>query len=217
MTLEEMQNRWRELDRRLDAATAPAIGDLRSARSVAMKQRWALGIDIAIHIVVAIAIGIFMVKQASEVPLLLSAASLHVFVVGLLISSVRQLVRMSRIDWAGAVTSAQEQVEGTRLLRIRTTKWALTLAPLLWVPLLAVTAKVLVDMNIYAALPSRWLIANFVFGVAFLGIVIFTSKHWGDRFSGRTWFDRLMDDVAGRSLARTSKFLRELASFRSDA
>ncbi|HVF15469.1 MAG TPA: hypothetical protein VNA21_01105 [Steroidobacteraceae bacterium] len=216
MTFEEMQKHWAKLDLTLESSAAPArVRDLRSAKSSMAKQRLWLAADIVVHAIAAVALGGFVVSHFSEPAMLLSALTLHIVVIALMISSVRQLVALSYVDWGGAVTTAQQHIESVRLLRMRTIKWALTLAPLLWVPLLAVAVEAGVGIDIYAAFSKLWLITNFLFGVVFLGAVLFVSKRFGDRLRQGSWLSRLMDNFAGRSLARTAKFLGELSKFQA--
>jgi hypothetical protein len=217
MTFQEMQTRWDELDRKLDAAVLATtrFHALQTVRPATQMQRFWIVFDILIHGIALAALGVFIVRHATELPLLVSALSLHIFVIVRLGSSVRQYTALSDIEWSATVTDALRRIENVRRLRILTNKWSLILAPLMWTSLLAVALEAAFGINAYEVFPASWLAANFLFGLVFLVAMIWVSKRYGERLRG-SWLRKLVDDFDGRSLARTSQFLQEIAAFERD-
>jgi hypothetical protein len=58
-----------------------------------------------------------------------------------------------------------------------------------------------------------WLIANALFGVAVIPVMVWVSRSFGDRMAQAPFVQRLMDDIAGRSLTGAKAFLDQVAIF----
>jgi len=135
----------------------------------------------------------------------------------LLISSIHQLISVSTIDYAEPIVAIQKKLALLRVRKIRTAKWTLLLAPLLWTPLLIVTMRFL-GMNMYAfpGAIERWLIANLLFGVAYIVLAVWLSRRYAARFERSPFIQQLMNDIAGRSLTAAVRFVTELSRFEEE-
>jgi hypothetical protein len=141
-------------------------------------------------------------------PLLLGA-----FAAAQALFAARQLWGLGRVDLGGPVVAVQRELERLRIARIRVVKWTLLLAPLLWIPLLAVTLDVALGVNAFAVLDPAWVAANLALGVAFIPLMLWASGRLADRFGGSSLLRRLLRDVAGSNLDAAIEFLDELARF----
>ncbi|MGZ5959208.1 MAG: hypothetical protein ACXWLI_12395, partial [Myxococcaceae bacterium] len=101
-------------------------------------------------------------------------------------------------------------------LRVRSTRWTLLLAPLLWTPLVLVAAQAFLGLDLLQR-ARPWVLANLLSGLACIPLGL-----WGIRWAAARWgqsrfWTQLRDDVGGRTLARALRSLDELAAFRREA
>jgi hypothetical protein len=90
------------------------------------------------------------------------------------------------------------------------------LAPLLWTPLAIVGAQGLFGFDVYRAFGPAWIGANLGFGLAFIPLAIWVTRRCSERFGSSPWFNRLADDIAGRSLATAKEQLDEIVRFEEE-
>lgn len=202
MELDDFRNNWMENGAvRINSRAARAI--VRAEDS--LRRHWRqLTIELIVDAALLLVIGSFAADHIGEPRFLAPALLLHVAVILLGIPLVRQLVLLRGVDYAEPVVAIQRQVERLRIEQIRSTKWTLLAAPLLWTPLLIVAMKGLLGLDAWALLDTRWLVANVAFGIMFLGGMLWVSR----RIEGR-W----MDALAGRSLETATRHLDEVARF----
>jgi hypothetical protein len=67
-------------------------------------------------------------------------------------------------------------------------------------------------------LGGAWLAVNALFGLAVIPVMAWVSRRYADRMAQAPFVQRLMNDLAGRSLTAATAFLDQLAAFeREDA
>jgi hypothetical protein len=110
----------------------------------------------------------------------------------------------------------QQRLEQLKIRRITTTKWALMLAPLMWVPLLIVLLKGLAGIDAYSALGAVYLAVNALAGIAVIPLALWMSKRFGPHVSHSSFVRTLMDDLAGRSLLAALASLDTIRRFQED-
>ena len=221
MELQDLQDRWAVYDRKLEASLRLNTTLLRRtglnqvesslqplSRSIVFELLGSLG--------VVVLLGMFLADHFTEVRFLAPAVALDLFALYLVIASVRQLVALDRMDYSAPIVALQKQLEQLRIDRIRTTKWTLVLSPLLWTPLLIVSLEGVFGLDAYRLLDGTWLAANLLFGVVFLAVMVWAARRLGDRFKGSPFVQRLLDDVAGRSLSAAAGFLKARAQFEEE-
>jgi hypothetical protein len=136
--------------------------------------------------------------------------------VGMLIALIQRMIGTLHIDYSHSIAAIQKQVEAVRMLRIRTTQWAVLCGTLLWVPWLAVVSQAFLGVDIYRSVDAAWLISNVLFGLALFPAAIWASRKYADRIQQSPFFQRLMNDLAGRNLTAARGFLATLSEFEKE-
>lgn len=219
MELDDLKAEWSRNDQRLDEILFLNRQLLRTSRtdrvrsSLTKLSRGTIA-TLIVDVLVLILIGSFLGDHFREAKFFLPALALHLAAIASLVATIGQLVLLRSIDSAAPVVEIQKRLLQLRTLRIRTTKWTFMIIPLLWVPLLIVSIRAL-GIDPYAFLPAKWLVANVIFGVAFLATAWWAARRHADRFRS-PFTQQLMDDIAGRSLNAASREMRELAEFEHD-
>jgi hypothetical protein len=200
---------------RLDASRLEARS-LRAAAGLAMRRlRWWLWVEVALNVLATIWLGDFLASHSREPRFLVAAIPLHAMAIAQLVFGVRQIDRLRRADFGGAVVALQRELETLRIGRIRMTKWTVLLAPLLWIPLLVVVLEGVFGLDAYAMFDRAWLVTNVVIGVAFIPAMHWTAKRLVHRFEGSPRFRSLLRAIAGYSLSSAEAFLDDAARLES--
>ena len=218
MELEQLQDRWRLVDEKLDRLLESNAAMLRRSGTQGARRRagWlALGrwVDVGFSLSVALAAGSFLGDHASETRLALPAAVVLAAAVLLLIDNARQLHLLAEVAWDGPVAEIQRAMGRLRLLRIRQFRWIILLAPLVGFCGLMIVLHALFErltggrVAILDRLDQSWLVGNLIFGVAVVPIGLAISRAMGRRWEGRPFWTKLLDDVSGRSLAAARREL----------
>jgi hypothetical protein len=217
MNLEQLQQLWTAQDARLDRMVRVNTEMLRQqtiagARSGLRGWRFGIALELLSDIVMVLLLGSFLVDHGAELRFAAPAAVLHVMAIAHLASTVRLLVGSSFAE-DGPVLAVQRRLEALRMLRIRTTKWVFVLAPLLWTPLLIVALRGLAGVDAYEALDGGWLLANLLFGVLWIPLLLWLCHRFADRAGRLPFVQQLLRDIAGRSLAVAIGRLAAIAEF----
>lgn len=218
MNFEAMQSRWNEYDRRLDTVLHASAAVLRqpaldkAKSSLQRLSRWII-VELLMNFIVVFFTGRFIAHHFREMKFLLPAIGVDVCAILLIVAGVHQLIGLKRSDLGAKIIDSQRQIETLRIQRIRMNKWVLMVGPLVWAPLLIVFFKGAFNLDVYVVFSTKWLIANVLFGAAFIPLMLWVSKRYGDRFHQSAFLKALMNDLAGRSLVSAATFLAELTRF----
>jgi hypothetical protein len=218
MTFEDLQEQWAVCDKKLEQSIRLNTALLRETRVGQARStlRWLspfVVADLLVNLMVVVALGVFIASHVRDPVILAAAIVLDAFAIGLVVACARQLAMLSAIDFSGPIVGAQKSLQALRRLRIRKTMWTLILAPALWAPLVVVGLEAAFGVNAYSSLGGAWLAANALFGVAVIPVMVWVSRRFGDRMAQSPFVQRLMNDIAGRSLTRAKAFLDQLAIF----
>lgn len=220
MELDDMKERWIEMDRKLEATVRLNRQLMRESLLGRTEPAFrTLSIFVAMEVIITMPLlylfGWFIATYIAEARFVLPALMLHLFVIAQLASSIHQLATVKSIDYSEPVVSIQKKVARLRLHRIAATKWTLIVAPLLWPPLFIVAVKGLFGFDPYVVF-GPWIAANFAFGVAFVIAALWVAKRFGPRLSTSPLMQRVMDDLAGRSLMKATRALDEAREFENE-
>jgi hypothetical protein len=211
LNLDEMKQIWAEHDQKLDQCIRLnrqllSTTNLNGARSAMQRMSAFLGIEAALWFAIVLALGNFIYKNSAMLQLALPALALDLYAIGMLAAMIRQIAAVQRIDYGGPVAAIQKQLGTLRVLRIRTTQSALLVGVMVWAP----AAIVVFGIEVYSL---AWLFANVLFGLALIPLAFWFSKKFRDRMDRSPFIQRLMDDIAGHSLAKATAFLSTLVEF----
>lgn len=218
LDLDEMKAKWIEQDQKLDEIVrinrqllaAPRLSASRTAlqRLVA----W-LSLGATIWIIGLIGLGSFANEHIDAPRLWLPAGALALFSIGMAIGTIRQLVAARQIDYAKPIATIQRQLEQLRILRIRTTQFALIGGTIVWAPLAIVLLNILFGLKDYSA---PWLWANILFGLSLIPLAVWLSWRFGEQINRSPFVRQLMNDIAGRNLRSATAFLANLSEFEGE-
>lgn len=216
MELEELKSQWAALDRKLETRIqlhdrVLRIAMAERARAATARVSWWTIPTLLVNVLAVVWLGSFIADHTQTLRFVFPAAALVLVAAFLTGMSIRALAALGRLDFDGPVVPIQVALERLRVQRSRTTKLVFLLSPLLWTPILVVFLKGFLGIDAYAALPARWLLANVLFGVAMIPLLLWTAKRFGERFRDRPQLAWLMDDLAGRSLTAARTRLDALA------
>ncbi len=221
MDLQEMKDRWADYDRKLEASlrlNTRVLREINLGRVDSSLKRLSrlLVFELLADLAAVVILGMFIAGHAGEMRFLAPALVLGVCAVAFVMKSIRQLVALHGLDYSAPVVVIQKQLEALRIERIRATKWVLLLSPLLWTPLLIVALEGLFGVDAYLFLDGTWLATNLLFGLAFIPLMLWTARRFAGRWQGSPLVQRLMDDLAGRSLVEAAGFLGVLSRFEEE-
>jgi hypothetical protein len=185
---------------------------LKATGSAMRRLQAYLWLELSLNLLAAFLLGGFIASHL-KLRFLAPALVLDVFAIAHVIFGARQLATLRRTTFDAPVVAVQRELETLRMGRIRMTKWTLLLGPLLWIPLLVVALEGFAGVDAYAVFDRAWIVANVLFGVAFVPAMLVVSKRLVDRFAGSALLGRLLRDIAGRNLSAAQSFLDELARF----
>jgi len=170
-------------------------------------------VEVAIGITALMATVSVLVAHAGEPRYLMIAGALSVFTLAMTAMTAYLLVSILQLKYDGPVATIQRTVERIKLAEYRVFKWALLGGVVMWLPVLLVLFEALTGVNALGRVNLAWLVANMLFGVAFLAIGQALSKKYVERRDLTPWARRLVDALAGRPLQRAADHLAELATF----
>lgn len=218
MELDDLKQKWAEQDAkleksiRLNTRLLHESGMTRVGKALAPLS-WGIAVEGTLNLAVVLWLGSFLGDHIREPRLAAPAALLLAFAIAILNAGIRQWVALRTIDYGAPVVAIQKRLAALRVSRIRVTRWILLVSPLLWTPMLIVGFHALTGLDPYAFMDGKWLAGNLLFGLAFLAGMLWLSKRMGGRLSQSPAMRRLLDDVAGRSLAAANGALDEIERF----
>ncbi len=221
MELEELQRLWEKQDKKLDASIRlntrllreTVLGKAEAATRPLSRLLW---FELLFAVPAVLLIGSFLAEHVGEARFFFPALGLHLGVIALLVSGIRQHVVLRAIDYGAPILSIQKRLASLRVLRIRTVKWTFILAPLAWTPLLIVALKGLFGVDAYTMFGGRWLIANVLFGLVVIVLAVWLSRRYADRMGSSPVVQRLMRELAGQSLTTAESFLDSLSQYEEE-
>ena len=216
--LDDLKAKWEAHDRQLEKnlrlnRELLIAAKLKPAESQLRRLGIYSGLEAAMWLVIVVALGDFIAGHIHMPGLALSATAVDVMSIGMLSALIRRMIGTLHIDYSQPIAAIQNQVEGLRILRIRTTKWGVLCGTMLWVPWLAVLSQAIFGVDIYRSVDTAWVIVNVLFGLALCLAAIWASKKYGDRIHQSPFIQGLMKDLAGNNLNAAQSFLATLREF----
>ena len=218
MELDDLKQKWAEQDAKLEKSIRLNTRLLRESGMARVGKAlaplsWGIAVEGILNVATVLWLGSFLGDHIGEPRLAAPAALLFVCAIAILNVGIRQWVALRTLDYGAPVVEIQKRLATLRVGRIRTHQWILLLSPLLWTPMLIVGFHALTGLDPYAFMDGTWLAANLIFGLVFLAGMLWLSKRDGDRWSRFPAVQRLMDALAGRSLAAAHGTLEEIERF----
>ena len=222
MDLDVLKEKWLEQDRRLDVTIRLNRQLLIAAKM--NRVRWPLrrfafsvGLGALLGLIGLVILGQFIYQHWTEPRFVLPAVVLDIWVIAILAASIRQMAMAVQIDYDKPIAVIQKQIESLRVLRIRTTQWALLTGQVVWwTPFLIVALKGFLDVDAYKVFDTAYLLANLAVGLAIIPLAIWVSRKFGDRMGRSPVMRRLMRELAGYNMNAATDFLTTLSEFENE-
>lgn len=218
MELDELKKVWAAHGTVLERSLAI---DERLLREVMLRKvRFALApyvvwraLEVALGIAAMLAVMPILVAHIAEPRYVVAVGALAAFIVVITALSAYLLVNGLQLDYDGAVTAIQRDVERIRLVEYRALKWAVLGGVAIWLPAALVLFEALTGVDALARVDLLWLALNLIFGLVVLAVGLSLSKKYVERPALKPWARRLLDAVSGRALRSVKGHLAELARF----
>jgi hypothetical protein len=219
MDLDEMKQQWVEHDRKLDQTIRLnrqllSATHLNGARTALHGMTAFLTVEAVVWLGIMMALGSFVYEHSALPRFAGPAVLLELFVAGMLAATIRQVVAAREIDYFGPIASIQKQIETLRVLRVRTTQWAILAGAVVWAPFVIVAGRFFFGLRVYSA---AWLWANVLFGLALIPLALWVSERFGDRVRRSPLVQQVMNDMSGHSLNTARAFLAGVSEFEHEA
>jgi hypothetical protein len=215
MNLDVIKQQWAEYDRKLNESIRlnPRVlsaMNLNRSRSRLQRMVFYLSLEAALWFAGIVFIGRFIYDNASAARFVASGVAVDVFAIAMLATTIAQIALIQRIDYGKPVAAIQKQMEGLRVLRIKTVRWGLVAGTVVWAPFLMLICKAFLGV---ASLSAAWLWTNVALGLSLIPLTWWVSKEFGDKMQRFPFIQRLMHDIGGRSLNAATSFLTTISEF----
>ncbi|CAN5517585.1 hypothetical protein BH11ARM2_BH11ARM2_30320 [soil metagenome] len=217
MELDELRMQWAAQSRKLDETTRLnerllAVRQLDRARATLLWPKIGASLEIALSVLVLLWIGGFVFDHRAQPAFLIPGLAVHLYSILILAAEIQTLIALNA-DFSRPVVEIKGSLARARVWQIRSTQAIFLTAPLIWTPLLIVLIKGIVGLDAYRMFGTPWLLANLIFGIAFipatLGIVRLLRKN------GK--LSRLMaglaDTLTGEGVKKAASELDRLSEF----
>lgn len=228
MEPEELQEQWRRLERKLDQSLALETELVRQVMMQPTRRRvnrlaiWPM-LDVLFCVGVLSLSGMSLAANSDDWRLVAPAILVMTSAIALLVDSLRQRERVSRLDWSGPVAEIQSTLEGLRVAKIRQFKWVILFSPLIGFSGFVVGLQGLVGwfthhrVNIFDKWNSWWVVSNYVFGLLFVALGYQIAGILARRCHQRSWWQAVLDGISGTSLKAATRDVERWASLRREA
>ncbi len=222
MDATDLRTIWAEGARRLDQAlsrTEPLVREL-AARRVRSSLQPALAVrslECVSALLAVAAISPVAFAHREEPRYVLAAAPTLIWLLGISVHALRQIVLGLRLDAGAPVAETQRAVLSLRRAEFASLRWAVLGGVFAWLPLAALLAESAADIPVLPKLPAPWLWANLALGAAAWAANPIFGRHLERRAQEGGAAGRLLDALTSRGIRRAEQQLRELAEFDRDA
>lgn len=220
MELDDLKAAWKALDQRLDSVAtlqraASREQKLETVRRALRGLTGMLVVELILGIAAALVVGWFLADHIDSARLAIAAAVLHAVAVSSIVAAAWQLSVIRRLDYSQPVITIQRRLAVLGIARRRFDRWIVLGSPLLWTPLAIVAGQGILGLDVFQILGGRWVLANLVFGVAAIPVLVGLTRALEGTPMGSRLLASLADTVAGRSLAAAREQLNQIDQFES--
>jgi hypothetical protein len=227
MNLDDLKTRLAEQDAKLDQIlrlNEMAVRKLQLAKAKS-SLRWLIQrivFELILRGLAVVWLGNFIYEHLREPRFLLPAVLVDVCAIALMASCINQLVLIANLNYSLPVVTLQKELSKLRILRIRSTKWAIIFVFVLWFPVLVVLFEGLLRVDLWLILGAAgdrdgsflaWVVANVLFGLVVALVIIWVWNRYVDRADSSPAIRHFMDDFAGHSLTKAQSALDSVVQF----
>ena len=206
--LDLMRAQWAPQDGGLYLAAI----NLHGAKSSLRRMTIFFSLELAAWSICVLFLGNYVYTHLGWNRLAAAGIALDVYAIAILGALIGQLALARSVDYNQPLLAIQQRLAAIRILRIRTTQWAVLGGTAAWTPFVVA----LLGRLAYRPELQTWLVANLVFSIAIIPLVVLTARKYGDRLGRSPYFQKLADDLAGRNLNNATAFVAQLNQFKRE-
>jgi hypothetical protein len=219
--LDLLRQRWGSASARIDANLHLDVAAMRSAlaggtRQAVRAQLPCLLLELALDVVLVVALLLFAVHWRGDTLYLLAAIALIAIPLASLVVGIRQWRTMATLDYAAPVMQLRGDFERLRLRRIRLAQAILFVAVPLWWPAVAVLFMGLFGVDLLRGLPGSLYSVSFALGAVVIVVSLIVGGWLARRYGTRPGYQDFLDDVAGLGWRRLRGRLDAQHQFETD-
>lgn len=186
----------------------------RKAQTPLRREGFFLWLEIAINALAVVALGSFAADRAGSLAgtcaAILGAAALAFNAVLISIAA-----GIARLDFENPVVALQTELARLKVRRAALVAVTLSVAPLLWAPLIVVLVGA-VGVDPVRALGVPFIAANFAFGALVAGGAFIVARVFGDGLRKAPWMSRAVDAFSGGAYREATDYLDTIERYRED-
>ena len=217
-TFEEMEAAWKAQSAKLDR-TALLFTDQIRRESVSRIKTPLRGLivslwfEIALSFLGMLVMGGYLAEHITQFRYVWPAALMDLWFCATLISSIRQLLAATKVNYEEPIAGVQQQLGRLRILRLKTFRWLFLTGQIVWwMPFLITALRMVFGMEAYRYFTPGFILGNIFTGVAMIPLLLLVLRKF--RFAaGASWYQRLADVIAGQSLAEARRQADVVADF----
>jgi serine/threonine-protein kinase len=209
--LEELKREWAQTKLRVERLELASAG--RQSRGVLRATQLRIWAAQVVWVVLVISSAAFWSSHLDVPHLVVAGMALHVYGVVAIVLGGIQLRAIAAIDYGEPVVELQRRL--AKLIRLRA-RCSLALGLpwwVLWLPCMIVGFTALTGVDFYDPL---WAVLSILIGIVGLGITIVIARHIAARTPPDRGLNRMIDELAGRSLVRAAREVDEVARFATE-
>jgi class 3 adenylate cyclase len=190
-----------------------------AGRAQTSLQRLGRGLTIELVLLFAtvVALGSFAADHLAQPAVAICAALLGVYGLAIAQGEIRQLVALRDVDFDEPVIAVQRKLERLRLVRLRTTQWALLFGPLLWLPICAVLVGAFTGADLFAILAWPYIATNALLGLAAIPLSMWIANRYRGNERATRFFRGLSGEITGAQLRAALDFVDGIERFETAA
>ena len=180
------------------------IGELRQQRII----------ELIFCAVIILFLGSFLYANLESPSLTISAGIITFFVILDISGTVRQLVLISKFDYAQSVTQNQAILVSLQTHTVIYLRLAI-LQPPFFLAYILIGFKVFFDVEIWIAGNRNWLISNLILGIILIPVSVWLYRKIQIKNLHIKWVKSLIEFSGGKKLSRAMLFLKEIEKFKN--
>lgn len=206
--LEELKREWAQTKLRVERLELASVG--RQSRGVLRATQVRIWVAQLVWVLLVISSAAFWSSHLDVPHLVIAGMSLHVYGVVAIVLGGIQLRAIAAIDYGEPVVELQRRL--AKLIRLRARCSLVLGLPwwVLWLPCMIVGLTALTGVDFYDPL---WAALSIAIGILGLGVTIVIARFIAARTPPDRGLNRMIDELAGRSLVRAAREVDAVARF----
>jgi hypothetical protein len=220
MEFEELKNIWSDYDKKLERSLSLNKEllkkiNLDKTESRLNKVVWFRVLEGIAFLLIIILLGRFIATNFAVSAPVISAAILDIFAIIGLTGSIKQIVLLKQIDYAGTITSIQTQLEKVNAHSLQIFKLLILSAPfnLAYVFL---GFKLLFDVDLFSHMDSQAVTNNIIAALIAAVPTIWFYRKLNFYHPQSNWVKKIIDSIVGNRVTSAIIFLDEIEEFEKE-